>query len=352
MQVFLTGGTGFIGQALVRVLRRRGCQLQVLVRNPGSAAAQWLQHSGATLVRGDVTEPGRWQRALAGADVLVHNAGLHVLGADAALARRMQHVNVQGTRQVLTTAAQARLPRSVFVSSAWALGATGPGPADEDHQPPGPGPTACERSQRAAHQVALALRAQGLPLCIALPNTVVGVNDHGLFGYLLRLHLLHRLPPLAFGADSVHSLVDVDALAEGLALCATQAAMGQDYLFCGEALTVRQWFALLAQHPGGAHPALWLPLALARPQLALLAPLLRAAGLPAFLSPDTVASAMGHRHYSAAKAQRELGWWHPAPGPMWAQIVAGESERMSGRRSFLDKLRHQELLQQAPGATA
>jgi uncharacterized protein YbjT (DUF2867 family) len=40
MQVLLTGATGFIGQALVRTMRKRGWQVHTLVRDPDSAMAR------------------------------------------------------------------------------------------------------------------------------------------------------------------------------------------------------------------------------------------------------------------------------------------------------------------------
>ena len=55
MQIFLTGGTGFIGQALARAVRERGWSLRVLVRDPTSVSARWLIAQGAELVHGDVT---------------------------------------------------------------------------------------------------------------------------------------------------------------------------------------------------------------------------------------------------------------------------------------------------------
>ena len=55
MHVFLTGATGFIGQALVRAMRRRGWTVDALVRDPQSAPARWLAGQGCRLVPGDVT---------------------------------------------------------------------------------------------------------------------------------------------------------------------------------------------------------------------------------------------------------------------------------------------------------
>lgn len=343
MQVFLTGGTGFIGQALMRAMSARGWRVKALVRDPGSAAAQWLQQAGATLVRGDVTVLEGLLPAMARCDVLIHAAGVYEVGADAALAERMRQVNVVGTQNVLGAALAARIRRTVYVSTVWGLGDSGPGPADETHRHDGRHFSAYDRSKRDAHRVALGLRTQGLPLTIAMPNAVVGANDHSVFGYFLRLYLLRRLPPVGFGAETVYAMVDVDALAEGLCLAAAKAPMGQDYLFCGAPRTTRELFGLWARHPGGMTPRIWLSQPAVRPQMALMEGLLRSAGLPAFMSRETVDLTRANLNYSAVKAQRELGWHHPEPATMWDRIVAQEQERMAGRRGFLDQLRHQSV---------
>ncbi len=46
MKIVLTGATGFIGQALVRVWCRRKWQVDALVRDPFGTSARWLSSQG------------------------------------------------------------------------------------------------------------------------------------------------------------------------------------------------------------------------------------------------------------------------------------------------------------------
>jgi len=351
MNVFLTGGTGFIGQALMRAMKRRGWHVRVLVRNPEGAPARWLQRQGAELVAGDVTADGPWMRELGSADLLLHNAGVYEIGADAATARRMAEVNIGGTERVLGAAHAAKVPRTLYVSTVWALGGSGRAgstpsqPQDETHQHDGHHPTPYARSKFEAHEAALRWRAKGLPLVTGLPNAVVGANDHAIFGYLLRLQLLGGASPVAFGGDSVMAWVDVDALAEGLCLAGERAPAGADYLFCGERAENRAVFARWTQLTGRHGMSLFLPRGFMRPQMALAEPLLRAFGLPAFLSREAVDTTRCHLDYSSAKAKRELGWTHPTFDALWPPIVEAEKRLMAKRQGFANKLRHQAVVE-------
>jgi dihydroflavonol-4-reductase len=109
------------------------------------------------------------------------------------------------------------------------------------------------------------------------------------------------MPPFAWGGDAVLSMVHVDALAEGLCLATANAPIGEDYLFCGEPLSIRGLFEIWGRHPGGMVPRLWLPRSLMYWQMALLEPLQRMLGLPAFLSRETVEVTKAHLNYSSAK---------------------------------------------------
>lgn len=346
MKVFLTGGTGFIGQALVRAMRRRGWATSALVRAPEGMAARWLARQGVRLVTGDVTEDGPWTRELAGQDLLVHAAGVYDIGASRATALRMQHVNVGGTERVLAAAHAARVPRTVHVSTVWALGGSGRAgqpstPRDETHRHGGHHPTPYARSKFEAHDVALRWRARGLPLVTAMPNAVMGANDHAIFGHLLRLQLLGGMAPLGFGGDTVIAPVHVDALAQGLCAAGERAAAGSDYLFCGERMSLRAMFSLWTALTGRHGIVAYLPRSLMRPQMALVEPLLRWLGLPAFLSREAVDTTRWHLDYSAARARRELAWAHPEPRAMWTAIVGAERRLMAQRSGLLERLRHQ-----------
>lgn len=350
MHIFMTGGTGFIGQALVTRIRERGWTLKVLVRDPQAAASRWLAKQGATLVAGDVTVREGLTAALAGADVLIHNAGIYEFGVDRAAMARMNAVNVDGTDNMLGAAHAAGVPRTLYVSTAWALGPSGYPPAasickDERSPHDGRFMAAYDRSKAKAHEVALRWREKGLPLVIAMPNAVVGPNDHSVFGYFLRLVMLGAMPPVAWGGDAVYCPVAVSALAEGLCLAVEKAPAGEDYLFCGESVSIREIFSIWGRKTGCRTPRWYWPRGFMRTQMALMEPIQRALGLPAFMSRESVDASRAHLDYSSGKAQRDLGWIFPDKESMWDPIIDRERELMAARKGFLNKLRHQPVVE-------
>src|SRR3990172_4203017 len=68
MRVFVTGGNGFIGSALVRQLLARGDEVVALVRTINHAKR--LMDLGVRPVAGDILQPGSYRRLMAGADIV------------------------------------------------------------------------------------------------------------------------------------------------------------------------------------------------------------------------------------------------------------------------------------------
>jgi nucleoside-diphosphate-sugar epimerase len=72
MNVFLTGGTGYLGSAVLDTLVRGGHQVCALVRNSEKAAE--VRARGAQAVLGNLAEPATYADAQAGADGVIHTA--------------------------------------------------------------------------------------------------------------------------------------------------------------------------------------------------------------------------------------------------------------------------------------
>ena len=169
---------------------------------------------------------------------------------------------------------------------------------------------------------------------------MVGPNDHSVYGYFLRLYLNHLMPPCAWGPDVIHSHVHVDDVAEGIALAAEKGRLGETYLLAGEPTRQRDLVQIWMMKPGGMKIRFYIPDWLARVMFAPMEPLQRAAGLPAFISRETVSASM-NLNYSSAKAQRELGWAHRPAREMWLSIIDQELVLLANRttRDVISRLK-------------
>ena len=110
--VFVTGGTGYLGRALIEALVGRGHRVRALVR-PGSESKVPL---GAERVTGDALDAGGWAAAVKPADTLVHLVGTpHPSPAKAA---EFQRVDLPSIRAAVAAATAARVAHIVYVSVA------------------------------------------------------------------------------------------------------------------------------------------------------------------------------------------------------------------------------------------
>ncbi len=110
MKALVTGGGGFLGGAVVRLLRERGDCVRSFSRGDHAA----LNGLGVEQVRGDLADPLAVARAVDGCDIVFHIAAkAGVWGAW----REYYDANVVGTNNVLTACKQHRVQRLVFTSS-------------------------------------------------------------------------------------------------------------------------------------------------------------------------------------------------------------------------------------------
>ena len=164
MNVFVTGGTGFVGAHLVRTLQERGDRVTCLVRRP--ELAERLGWRDVRLVRGDLDDAGALLEGCEGAELVFHVAG-KVVAKNAA---DFMATNRDGTANVLEAAQEHGVGRFVLVSSLAAAGPTTPGHPIDETRHPAP-VTDYGRSKLAAEVL---VRAMPFPWTIVRPPVVYG----------------------------------------------------------------------------------------------------------------------------------------------------------------------------------
>ncbi|MDT7803534.1 MAG: hypothetical protein QOI78_6967 [Actinomycetota bacterium] len=116
VQAFVTGGSGFIGQALVRRLLDEGNSVRALVRS--EASADIVATLGAEPVPGELTDPTTWRDQVTGSAVVFHLAAETDIAADRA---RHELVTVLGTQAAVDAARYGGVSRFVHCGSEAAL---------------------------------------------------------------------------------------------------------------------------------------------------------------------------------------------------------------------------------------
>jgi nucleoside-diphosphate-sugar epimerase len=298
-RAFVTGGSGFVGGAVIRELRARGVAVAALARGARSIAA--VEALGASAVRGDLEDTAAMQAGMAGADVVIH-AAAHV-AEHGPLAEFLQ-VTVEGTQHALDAARAAGVPRFVHVSTEAVLADGAPiVRADETRPrpaaPAGPYPI----SKGLAEDRVRAANGPGFAAVIVRPRFIWGAGDTSL---LPRIAELVRRGKFAWidGGRYLSSTCHVANVVEGTLLAAERGAGGEIYFLTdGEPVEFRAFLSQLLETQGLAPPTRSIPRWLAR----------AVAGLTGWMKQPpitrTAVALIGHEVTVVdAKARRELGY--------------------------------------------
>ncbi|MDX6200388.1 MAG: hypothetical protein QOJ79_3539 [Actinomycetota bacterium] len=307
MRVFLTGGTGFIGGEVARLLRARGDAVRALVRTPAKGTA--LTDLGCELVPGDLSDEQALTQACEGMDAVVHGAALYEVGVPADRRSAMLDVNVGGTERVLGAALAAGVRKAVYISTVAVFGNTGGLVADEGWVRPDDGryTSVYEETKVLAHRRAHEIAARGLPLVTVQPGVVYGAGDTSTMGDLLARFVAGKLPALPFpdmGVTPVHR----DDVAAGVLLALDEGVPGECYVLAGTPVRVRELVGELARVAGRKPPRFALPTLAVR----AVAPFGRVVGPPLGFPPnlrEVLTSSDGVTFWATGKkAMDELGW--------------------------------------------
>ena len=237
MKAFVTGGTGFIGERLVKRLRDRGDDVVALVRS--REKGKKLEEMGATLVEGDLSSSDAIHSAVKGCDAAFHVAAVYKVGIPEKEHEAMYDSNVRGTERVLDAAFQAGVSRIVYVSTINVFGNTGGEVVDESYERPGNDFLSYyDETKYLSHEVAKERIDKGVPVVIVQPGGVYGPGDHSEVGNVIDQVATGKLKALPFAGLGLN-LVYVDDVADGILLAHDKGKIGESYVLGGEITTMR-----------------------------------------------------------------------------------------------------------------
>jgi nucleoside-diphosphate-sugar epimerase len=308
----VTGGTGIVGAHVLLELAASGRSVRALQR-PGSDSTivtrifeHYRQDARELLERihwvpGDILDVASLSDAMEGVTQVYHAAAM--VSFDPRDGRHMHKVNVEGTANVVNAALNAGTRRLCHVSSVATIGQGRAGEARHEGTPwqADRHTSAYALSKYEAEMEVLRGLAEGLDAVMVNPCVVLGPGLPGRSS----MTLVERLAKgTRFHPPGSNAVVDARDVAIAMVKLMQQGGNGERYILAGENLGYKELFTLLAKAFGRAEPSFPLPAwAL---QLAWCAERIRTSllGGRAFVTRNTVHTALSHRSYDASKAKR------------------------------------------------
>jgi dihydroflavonol-4-reductase len=235
MKILVTGGNGFIGSVVVRMLRARGFDVRCLVRR--TSRLDRINNLGCELVYGDLLDFASLQAATRNCDSVIHLAG--IVKWELINSPSMFDVVAGGTLNVLKAASGSGIRRMVHVSSIVAVAGTRePVVVNEASRSVfRHGPFAYARAKLQAEEFCKEY-SDRISVTIVNPAEVYGPNDRDLITVGNLIDFATSNPVTVFEGGT--SIVYVDDVAAGMIAALERGRNGERYILSGENLTIRR----------------------------------------------------------------------------------------------------------------
>lgn len=240
MNVLVTGGSGYFGCTLRRLLRERGDAVRTFDLVPSDDLA-----ADESFLQGDIRDAAAVRRACEGIDVVHHNVAQVPLAKDRHL---FESVNVTGTENLLAAARDAGVRKVIYTSSSAVFGVPERNPVTEDMAP-----RPQEAYGRAKYDGELRCRAwveRGLDVSIVRPRTILGHGRLGIFQILYEWIRRGSNVPVLGRGDNRYQFVHADDLASACILAGDRAGSAIYHAGTDRFGTMREALEALCRHAG------------------------------------------------------------------------------------------------------
>jgi dihydroflavonol-4-reductase len=306
-RVFVTGGSGVVGRALVERLVAGGDEVVALARS--RPAEETVRSLGAQPVRGDIFDEDALASGMSGCSVVYNVAGVNTLCVEDP--EPMLRANVDGPPVVVRAAARAGVGRFVHTSSAATIGEASGVVGREDTPHRGWYLSTYERSKTEGERAVFeAGRDAGVDVVCVNPSSVQGPGRSGGTARFLLAYLDGRLK--VFVPTNV-SLVDIADCAEGHVLAAQRGVAGERYLLNSIALSITEALALAGEVAGVHGRPRLVPRQVAVAGAWVVEHGSRLARRKPPVCREMVRTLLHGHIYDGSRAERELGLHYTAP---------------------------------------
>lgn len=300
--VFITGGSGLIGQFIIKRFLAQGYQIKALTRqNPAQID---LQDKSLAWVHGDLQDIPLLEEYLKEAEYIVHAAALVSFAPKDRKA--MQEINVEGTRNLVNVALKYPPKKFCFISSIASLGR--PKNVETLHEnilwEDSDLNTFYGITKYLAEVEVWRGQAEGLKTVILNPSVVLGMGDWTSSSTQLFRYVWKENP---FYTQGTINAVDVRDVAEAVLRATISDIEAERFILNAESMPYKQFFEEIARHFGKKAPsreinAFWAGVAW---RIAYFVSLLT--GKKPFISRETATLSQKSFKYDNQKAIKQLG---------------------------------------------
>ena len=244
-KVFITGGTGFLGAYIIRVLvendytvraLRRSNKLPFFIPSHIFDKVEW--------VPGDILDIGSLEDAMEGVDIVIHAAAK--VSFQAKDKAELFKINIEGTANVVNVALEKNIRRFVHISSVAAIGRTANEElvTEEKKWQQSKMNTSYAISKHYAEMEAWRGMGEGLDVIVINPTTILGYGDWNESSCAIFKNTYNEFPWYTTG---VNGFVSVEDVAKATVLLMESEDAGERFILNGDNWTFQQLLNTIAE---------------------------------------------------------------------------------------------------------
>lgn len=309
----VTGGTGFVGNNVVKNLEAKGNEVITLVRSK-EKAAKALAGCKATLITGDVRNLTDLEKMFNAAGkekriVFIHTASVVHIGNNKKIIKDMWDVNINGAKNAVEICKKYNC-RLLYVSSVHAITEPKKRALTTEIKNFNPKTVVGQYAKSKATASKLVMDAvlnNGLDAVLVHPAGITGPNDWSdtHLSQMVEDCAQGRIPAAVIGG---YDFVDVRDVAEGVVLAAEKGKTGECYLLSNQYYSVKEMLTSIYELGAGRKIKMRLPIWLARIGLPFLNIYFKLSKKRPLYTAYSLYTLKSNSNFSHKKATKELGY--------------------------------------------